>query len=381
MRIPFYKTFSLEPLSMDAYFLRWRLFPLDASQDLLDRLMNATDLLPDKITTVAQLEDRLTSPSESLIQVMLRLEGDLMILGAGGKMGPTLAVMAKRAAEAAGVKKKIFAVARSPLPALAKQGIETLLCDLLDLDAVSRLPQVANLVYMVGRKFGSTGAEHATWAVNMVAAYHVARTFSRARIAAFSTGCIYPVMDLRTGGATEATPPAPVGEYAMSCLGRERMFDLFAERGARVVHIRLNYAVELRYGVLVDIAMNVHQGKPVDVTTGFANVIWQGDACDQILRSLEIAASPAAVLNVTGPETFSIRAVAQEFGRLFGATPIFIGEENGRGYLSNASRANALFGNPSVPLGRILAWIAHWIKNGGETHGKPTHFETQDGKY
>lgn len=376
-----HKTFSLEPLSGDAYFLRWRpAFP-GAPQDSLDRSMNALDSLSDPITTVAQLEDRLTSPSESLIRMMRRLEGDLMLLGAGGKMGPTLAVMAKRAAEAAGVKKKIFAVARSPLPALAKQGIETLLCDLLDLDAVRRLPQVANLVYMVGRKFGSTGAEPATWAVNVVAAYHVARTFSQSRIAAFSTGCVYPVMDLRTGGATEATPPAPVGEYAMSCLGRERMFDIFAERGARVVHIRLNYAVELRYGVLVDIALNVLQGKPVDVTTGYANVIWQGDACDQILRSLEIAASPAAVLNVTGPETFSIRAVAQEFGRLLGTTPVFTGEENGRGYLSNASRANALFGNPAVPLGRILAWIAHWIKNGGEIHGKPTHFETQDGKY
>lgn len=343
--------------------------------------MSLRDSPPSKIATVAHLEEVLSAPSDSLVRMMQRLEGDVMILGAGGKVGPTLAVMAKRAVEAAGVKKKILAVARSPLPALEKRGIETLGCDLLDPDAVARLPRVENLVYMAGRKFGSTGTEHLTWATNVITAYHVARGFTKSRIAAFSTGCVYPVMDLRSGGATEAEPPNPVGEYAMSCLGRERMFDFFAEKGGRVVHLRLNYAVELRYGVLVDIAMNVFEGRSVDVTTGFANAIWQGDACDQILQSLELAASPAAVLNVTGPETFSIREVATAFGRHFGKTPLFTGQENGLGYLNNATKANTIFGNPSVPLGRIVEWIAHWVQIGGETSGKPTHFETQNGKY
>ena len=337
--------------------------------------------LPEKITSTAQLEELLSTPGDSLVQMMKRLKGDIMILGAGGKVGPTLATMAKRAIEAAGVAKKVIAVDQLPLPALAKQGIETITCDMLDLDAVGRLPKVENIVYMVGRKFGSTGAEHLTWAINVIVPYHVARTFTKSRIAAFSTGCVYPVVDLRSGGSTEEMTPNPVGEYAMSCLGRERMFDVFAAKGERVVHVRLNYAVELRYGVLVDIATAIHEGKPVDITTGYANVIWQGDACNQILQSLELAASPAVALNVTGPETFSIREVARTFGRLLGKEPVFTGQENGFGYLNNARRANALFGNPSVPLGRVIEWIAHWIKAGGETSGKPTHFETQDGKY
>ena len=337
--------------------------------------------LPEKITSTAQLEELLSTPCDSLVRMMGRLEGDLMILGAGGKVGPTLARMAKRAIEVAGVKKKIVAVDQLPLPALAKPGIETITCDMLDLDAVGRLPKVENIIYMIGRKFGSTGAEHLTWAINVIVPYHVARTFTKSRIAAFSTGCVYPIVDIRTGGATEETPPNPIGEYAMSCLGRERMFEVFTDKGERVVHVRLNYAVELRYGVLMDIATNIFNGRPVDVTTGFANVIWQGDACNQALQSLEMASSPATILNVTGPETFSIREVARTLGKLLGKEPIFSGQENGLGYLNNARRANALFGNPSVPLGRILEWIAHWIQIGGESSGKATHFETQDGKY
>jgi nucleoside-diphosphate-sugar epimerase len=235
---------------------------------------------------------------------------------------------------------------------------------------------------MVGRKFGSSGAESMTWAVNVMAAHNVAQCFTRSRITAFSTSCVYPVIDVKTGGATEDTPPDPVGEYAMSCLGRERMFDYFADnKGARVVHARLSYAVEMRYGVLRDVADRVWKGEPVDVTTGFANVIWQGDACSHILRSLELASSPAKILNVTGPETFSIRDVARRFGRLMGKTPVISGEENGLGYLSNACLANRLFGNPTVPLGAVIEWVAHWVKRGGESLGKPTHFEAQDGKY
>jgi nucleoside-diphosphate-sugar epimerase len=337
--------------------------------------------LPEKISTVAELEDILSTPSEALIQSMKRLNGDIMVLGAGGKVGPTMAMLAKRAMDAAGVKKKVIAVDVAPLAALEKKGIEAIKCDMMDLDAMGKLPKVENIVYMVGRKFGSTGSEHLTWAVNVIVPYHAARTFTKSRIAAFSTGCVYPVMDIKTGGATEQVPANPIGEYAMSCLGRERMFDVFAEKGEKVVHIRLNYAVELRYGVLSDIAVNIWNGKPVDVTTGFANVIWQGDACNQVLQSLEYASSPARILNVTGPETFSIREVAHTFGRLMGKKAIVEGQENGMGYLNNARQANALFGNPTVPLGKVIEWIAHWVKAGGETSGKPTHFETQDGKY
>jgi len=338
--------------------------------------------LPDVIDSVQQLDEILSRPSDALVRFMGELAGDVMILGAGGKIGPTMARMAKRAVDAAGVDKNVVAVDVVDLPDLAAAGVETHACDMLDQAAVDALPKVENIIYMVGRKFGSTGSEHLTWAINVIVPYHVARAFTGSRIVAFSTGCVYPVMDLFTGGATEDTPPDPVGEYAQSCLGRERMFDYFAETaGERVVQLRLNYSVELRYGVLVDVAARVFRGEPVDVTTGFANVIWQGDACEQVLRSLALAASPAAVLNVTGPETFSIRQVALQFGKLMNKPVAFTGEENGRGYLSNAAKANSLFGNPSVPLGTIIRWIAHWVAIGGANVGKPTHFETQDGKY
>ena len=338
--------------------------------------------VPKTINSVAELDELLSRPSESLIAFMKRLSGDIMILGAGGKVGPTMALTAKRAVDAAGVKKKIIAVDLLPLEALKAKGIETIACNMLDLDSVSKLPQVENIIYMVGRKFGSTGSESMTWAINVIVPYHVARTFTKSRIAAFSTGCVYPVMDIKTGGATEATPAEPIGEYAQSSLGRERMFDYFADtQKERVVQVRLNYAVELRYGVLYDIASKVWAGEPVDVTTGYANVIWQGDACNQIIQSLELASSPARILNVTGPETFAIREVAQTFGKLLGKTAIISGQENGLGYLNNARQANQLFGNPTVPLGQVIEWIAQWVKQGGANLGKATHFETQNGKY
>jgi len=198
----------------------------------------------------------------------------------------------------------------------------------------------------------------------------------------FSTGCVYPVVDVYTGGSTEADPPNPIGEYAMSCLGRERMFDYYAaEKGEKVVQVRLNYALELRYGVLVDIATKVLNEEAVDVTTGFMNGIWQGDCCDQVLRSFDLASSPALVLNLTGPETLSVRWIAKRFGELMGKEANITGQENGKSYLNNAAQANSIFGNPSVPIGKIIEWIADWVQRGGQTSGKPTHFETQDGKY
>ena len=338
--------------------------------------------LPDRIKTVKELDELLSRPSEGLIEFVKGLDGDIMIIGAGGKIGPTMARTAKRAVDAAGVKKEVHAVDVVDLPALKAEGIKTYKCDMMDLSAVEKLPKVANVVYMIGRKFGSTGSEHLTWAINVMVPYHVARTFLGSRIASFSTGCVYPVVHVFSGGSRESDPPDPIGEYTMSCLGRERMFDYFAaEKGEKVVHIRLNYAVEMRYGVLVDVATKVWTGQPVDVTTGFANVIWQGDACNQVIRALGVASSPAKALNVTGPETLSIRRVAMTFGELLGKKPIISGEENGKAYLNNAPQANQLFGYPSVPLGKIIEWTAEWVKAGGESLGKPTHFETQDGKY
>lgn len=338
--------------------------------------------LPEKITTVEMLEELLSRPSAALVQSMRELEGDIMVVGAGGKIGPTMARMAKRAVTEAEVAKEVIAVDVVPLPKLEAAGITTITCDLLDLGAVDALPEVKNIVYMIGRKFGSTGSESLTWAINCIVPYHAARKFQGSRVLSFSTGCVYPVMHISTGGATETTAMAPIGEYAMSCLARERMFDVYADKGTEeVVHVRLNYAVECRYGVLFDIATKVWNGEPVDVTTGYANVIWQGDACDQVLRCFPSASHPATILNVTGPETFAIRQVAQRFGELMGKEATYAGEENGMGYLSNASRANAMFGNPGVPLDRILQWTAHWIMDEGENLGKPTHFETQDGKY
>ena len=337
--------------------------------------------LPEKFESTSELEEFMSSPSESLVEYFRTLEGNIMIIGAGGKIGPTMALMARRAAEEAGVKRKIYAVDLFPLSALEGKGITTLQCDLLDRKAVGQLPQAENVVFMAGRKFGSSGSEWLTWATNVMVPHNVAEVCQDSRIAIFSTGCVYPVVDVYTGGSVESDAPSPIGEYAMSSLGRERVFDYYAaERGTRVVQIRLNYALELRYGVLVDIATKVHADEPVDVTTGFLNGIWQGDCCDQVLRSFVYAASPSAILNITGPELVSVRWIAGRFGELFGKVPRIVGQENGRAYLSNASKANSLFGNPSVPIGRVIEWIADWIRRGGDTLGKPTHFETQDGK-
>ncbi len=338
--------------------------------------------LPSRIGNVEELEDFLSTPSKALVEYFSSLDGDVMILGAGGKVGPTMAMMAHRACQEAGGRKKVIAVDIAPLESLAKAGIETIQCDLLDLEDVKRLPKCRNIVFMAGRKFGSTGSEWLTWAINVMVPHNVAQTFLDSRIAVFSTGCVYPIVHVYTGGSVETDPPDPIGEYAMSALGRERAFDYYsAEKGEKVLQVRLNYALELRYGVLVDVATKVFNGEPVDVTTGFMNGIWQGDSCDQVLRSFDLATSPSSALNITGPEILSIRWVANRFGELFGKEAIISGEENGKGYISNAAKANAIFGNPSVPVGKIIEWIADWIQRGEETSGKPTHFETQDGKY
>jgi nucleoside-diphosphate-sugar epimerase len=317
---------------------------------------------------------------------MRELGGDLLILGVAGKMGPSLAARARRAADEAGVKPRIIGVARFSDPALRRQleetGVETIQADLLDPDQLAALPDAPNVLFMAGRKFGSTGDESLTWAMNVLAPAMVARRYQRSRIVAFSSGNVYPFTPVASGGPTEDDPVGPVGEYAQSALGRERMFQYFSSRlGTPVVILRLNYAIDLRYGVLVDIGTKVFERRPIDLAMGYANVIWQGDANSVALRSFAHAKSPALILNLTGPEILPVRKVAEQFGQLLGIQPTFEGREAETALLNNAARCNRLFGNPSVTPDQMIEWIASWLRGGGRLLNKPTHFEARDGKF
>lgn len=342
--------------------------------------------LPDKIYDEAQLDEVLTRPTPAAVQAMAELGGDLLILGAGGKMGPTLAVLARRAADAAGLRMRVLAASRFSNSVAAlhleQAGVETLRCDLLVPGALDTLPDVPNVAFLVGTKFGSTGQEPRTWAVNACLPGLVAHRYRAARIVALSTGNVYPFVSPQSGGATEETPPGPVGEYAMSCLGRERLFEYGAlEYGTQVLLFRLNYATDLRYGVLLDLAQQILAGQAIDLTMGYVNVIWQGDANERILRGFALADAPAAVLNVTGAETLSVRALALSLGRLLGREPVFTGNEGPVALLSSARRSITRFGLPQVPLETMLRWTAHWIAAGGRTLGKPTKFQVRDGRF
>ncbi len=343
--------------------------------------------LPGSIDSEEQLEDLLSRPNKMLVDLMRRLQGDIIVLGAAGKMGVSLTRMAVRAAREAGSDREVIAVSRFSNPAAKAEmetyGARTIACDLLDRDAVQALPRAENVIYMAGKKFGTAGQEEITWAMNVVAPANVACAFADSRIVAFSTGCVYPLVEPESGGCAEDTPPAPIGEYAQSCLGRERVFAYYSRtRNTRVCLIRLNYAVEMRYGVLHDIARQVFEGKTVNATVPCANAIWQADANAQALLALEVCTTPANILNVTGPETFSVAHVAGEFAALFGGRKIDIVTGDRRvGYLNNAAKATALFGYPTVPLKRIVEWTAHWIAAGGRGLDKPTHFEVNTGNF
>lgn len=339
------------------------------------------------IKNVAELEDHLSRPTEADAAAMSALNGDLLILGVGGKMGPSLARLARRAAGLAGAHVRIVAVARfsnASLPTeLAAQGIETISCDLLEPGALSRLPEIPNVIFMAARKFETSGAEHLTWAMNTFLPGLVAERYRNSRIVSFSTGNVYPLGSLSEGGAVESTPVGPVGEYAQSALGRERMFESGSHRwGTRAAILRLNYAVELRYGVLVDIARAVFERRPISLAMPYVNVIWQRDANSWCLRSFAHCQSPPFVLNITGPETLSVRELATEFGRQFGIEPIFGAEPEGStSLLNNAAKAATLFGAPTASLSEMIEWIADWIRQGGVMLNKPTHFQTRDGKF
>jgi nucleoside-diphosphate-sugar epimerase len=314
------------------------------------------------------------------------LEGDIVVLGVAGKMGPTLARMAKRATEISGLTRRVIGVSRFSSPALEAQlqefGIQTIRGELLDENALAGLPDAPNVVYMAGRKFGSTGQESLTWAMNSFLPGLVCERYRNSRIAVFSTGNVYGLTPVSRGGSREEDTPEPVGEYAMSCLGRERICEHFSLKNkTHVSIIRLNYACDLRYGVLLDVAQRVYARQPVPLSMGYFNAIWQGDACATSLQSLAHASSPAFVINITGPELLSVRAVAEEYGKLWGKPVRFIGAESQDALLSNAQKAFGLFGVPRVNAGQIIKWTADWVARGGETWSKPTHFEDRAGRF
>jgi nucleoside-diphosphate-sugar epimerase len=341
---------------------------------------------PEKIGNVEQLEELLSRPGDEVIKMFSRLEGDLIFLGVSGKIGQSLALMAKRACDEAGIKKRIIGVAlfdsKEQQSKIEKSGIETIHGDLLDTKFTNSLPTVKNVFFLAGMKFGSVDNLALTWAVNSYLPAIVAEHFRNSRIVAFSTGCVYPLVPVESGGSVETDMPDAIGEYAQSCLGRERMFQYGSNKyKTEVTLIRLNYSVEMRYGVLVDIALKIKNKQPVDLAMGFFNVIWQGDMNNFVLRSLEHVSSPAKVLNITGPEILSVREVAIEFGKLFGVKPILVNKEAKTALLSNSDQAFGLFGHPKVPIKQVMKWIAEWMKEEKGLLGKPTHFEVRDGKY
>lgn len=335
----------------------------------------------------ARLVHSLSAPSEALIEMMSRWDGDLIIPGAGGKMGPSFARMARRAFDQAGVQRRVIAVSRfsdeREATQLQADRIEVLRGDLLDYTFVRSLPRVANVLYLVGMKFGGAGALADTWVTNTYIAGASADHFRDSRIVALSTGNVYALVPADPGtGAVEKDEPCPQGEYAMSALGRERVFHSFSQRhGTALAIVRLNYATEFRYGVLVDLAKQVYAGEPISLDMGYFNVIWQRDACDMILRCFSIAETPPRIVNVTGAERLSCRAVCQELGKLLNRQVRFVGEESQSALLSDASQAIQLFGRPATSIDEMLAMTADWIRRGGETWNKPTKFQVRDGKF
>lgn len=317
---------------------------------------------------------------------MNELDGDILVLGVGGKMGPTLARMAKRASDAAIVPRRVIGVARFSSANLERRlqswGVETIRGDLLDREALHRLPEAPNVIYMAGMKFGSTGQEWLTWAMNSYLPGMVSERFRNSRIAAFSTGNVYGLCPVCEKGSAENSALHPVGEYAMSCLGRERMLEHFSRtNGTKVSILRLNYATEMRYGVLVDVAQKVFTGAPVQLSMGYLNAIWQGDANNLSLQALAHASSPPFVINIAGAEVLSVRKVANAFAKRFQKPVQFEGTEAADALLSDAQRAFNLFGEPAVSETQMIDWIADWVSCGGETLAKPTHYENRAGRF
>lgn len=341
---------------------------------------------PEEISNEKQLEMLLSQPNEATVDMFKKVDGDIIFLGIAGKIGPSLAHMAKRACDMAGVSKRIIGVSRFSDPDeqtyIEGLGVETIKGDLLDEAFLESLPRVKNVFFLAGMKFGSEDNLSLTWAMNSFLPGLVAKHFKDSRIVAYSTGCVYPLVPIGSGGSTESDRPEAVGEYAQSCLGRERMFEYGSKtNNTPVALIRLNYAVEPRYGVLVDIASKVKANLSVDLSMGYFNVIWQGDANNMVLRSMEQTRVPANIINITGKETLSVRNVVGKFAKVFGVVPLLEGEEANTALLSNPDKSHELFGAPEVPIDKVIEWTAHWMDNDKKTLGKPTHFEVRDGKY
>ncbi|MEU6779842.1 NAD-dependent epimerase/dehydratase family protein [Nonomuraea angiospora] len=333
--------------------------------------------------TTAELEERLARPSAGLVDDLSGLDGDILILGAGGKLGPSLVRLALNATNG---DRRIIAVSRFSEPglaeSLAEDGATVVSADVADEQALRDLPDAPNVVFLVGAKFGTQGREHATWFTNAYLPGRVADRFRHSRIAALSTGNVYPLVPVTSGGSTEDSPTGPVGDYAMSCLGRERVLTHFSETyGTPLSLVRLNYAVELRYGVLIDLAQKILAGEPVDLSTGQVNVVWQGYANEVTLRSLALASAPPYLLNVTGPELLSVRRIALDLGAALGKEPVFTGEEAPTALLSNAGRCHRLFGYPELTPAELIEHTARWVADGGPLLGKPTKFERRDGRF
>lgn len=343
----------------------------------------AATSLPETFRDEAELEDFMTLPNDLLRADLAKVPGDILVLGVGGKMGPTLARLAKRADPS----RRVIGVARFSEAGLREKlqasDIECIEADLLNSASIDKLPQAPNVVFMAGRKFGSTGAEHLTWAMNAHVPAMVAEKFRKSRIVAFSTGCVYPFVDVTKGGATEAMPAVPPsGIYANSCVAREAMFEHFSRKFSTPGSIiRLNYAIDMRYGVLHDVASKVFSGRAIEIAAGHVNVIWQGDANAMILRMLAHTTVPTSPINISGPETISIRWLASEFGKRFGKEPEFSGKEAADGWLVNTSKARKLLGEPPVPLERMINWTADWVARNQRSLGKETHYDTRDGSF
>lgn len=343
--------------------------------------------LPESIQDVSQLEELLSRPSPAALQAMDSLDGDILLLGAGGKMGPSLARMLKRASDECGKKCQVIAVSRFTTASTAENlnavGVETIAGDLLDESFVRALPQCPNVVFMTGAKFGTSTGASLTWAMNTWLPSVVCQHFRRCdRMLAFSTGNVYPFVAVDSGGSDEEDELLPVGEYAMSALGRERIFEYFSQLfQTPLTIVRLNYAVEMRYGVILDLAQKVYTGVPIDLSMGFANVIWQADANAMTIAALADASIPPFIINVAGPEIFAVSDVCNTLGAVMGRTPTLTGQPCGTALLNNASRAHGKYGMPTVSLDQIVRWTAEWLDRGGETHSKPTHFEVRNGRF
>ena len=339
-------------------------------------------MLPTRFDSVEHLEEVMTTPSPALVATLQGVPGDLLVLGVGGKMGPTLARLAQRAAP----HKRVIGVARFSEPglmaSLQRQGVECIATDLLSREQLAALPDAPNVVFMAGRKFGSSGSEWLTWAMNGHVPALVAERYAGSRIVAFSTACVYPFVDVQGPGAPESAPlTPPPGEYANSCVARERMFQHFSHaRGTPGRLIRLSYAIDMRYGVLHDVARKLLAREPIDLTMGHANIIWQGDANDWALRALAHCSAPTSGLNVSGPAV-RIREVAQALAQRLGVAPSFTGQEAPTAWLVDIAEAVKLFGPPSVSLDTLLDWTADWLARDMASLGKPTHYEARDGAY